>query len=325
MKIIITGAAGFIGFHVCQYFLKTGVTVIGIDNFDSHYSPELKKARINKIIEHDNFIFIKGNINNSSLFDELYSSYSDAEYVIHLAAQTGVRYSLENPDIYIQSNIVGLFNILEFIKKLPNLKNFIFSSSSSVYGNSIKFPFSVNDKTDSPISIYAATKKSGETIAYSYSDLFKIPTTILRFFTVYGPWGRPDMAPYIFTKCIYNGEKIPLYGNGEAIRSFTYIDDVISGIASSLSMNFDMQNNTPYRILNIGNNKANSLKQLIETIEKNLGKKALLNYMPAKIGDVNKTIADISQTQKAFEFIPKTSLDEGIKKLVKWYKNYHNN
>ncbi|MHA1538972.1 MAG: SDR family NAD(P)-dependent oxidoreductase [Alphaproteobacteria bacterium] len=324
MKILVTGAAGFIGFHVCQDLLAKGHTVIGIDNLNPYYDPALKKARLAEIGDPSSFTFIEGDINDAALFKKLAADHADVTHVVHLAAQAGVRYSLEAPETYIQSNIVGLFNVLEFMRGLSNFQHFVFSSSSSVYGNSPKFPLSVEDRTDAPISLYAATKKSGEAMAHSYSHLFDIPTTILRFFTVYGPWGRPDMAPYIFTKCIHEGTKMPLYDNGQAVRSFTYIDDITDGVVSSLSVPPKPENAAPYRILNIGNDQTNPLKDLITAIEDNLGKKAILDPKPAQPGDVKKTAADIDETRALFGFDPKTSLEEGVAQFVAWYKKYHN-
>ena len=287
MRILVTGAAGFIGFHLVSELLSQDYKVIGIDNLNNYYDPSLKEARLKKIKSHpqfSNFNFQIGDISDSQFVENLFSS-NDFDIVINLAAQAGVRYSLENPYSYVNSNLVGFVNILEGCRH-SNVKHFVYASSSSVYGMNINQPFSTNDRVDYPISLYAATKKSNELIAHTYSHLFKIPTTGLRFFTVYGPYGRPDMAYYKFTKCIFEDKKIDVYNNGNMERDFTYIEDICDGIIKTMKNipkeepNKYSSASPPYKIYNIGNNKPVSLKKFIEVIEKEIGKKAIKNFLP---------------------------------------------
>lgn len=318
--LLVTGCAGFIGFHACVKLLDQGQTVIGVDNLNQYYDPMLKDARLALLKKYSNFIFYKLDITDKAIFD-LAEKHSEIEYIIHLAAQAGVRYSLQNPHAYIDSNVTGQLNMLELCKKLPNLKHFVYASTSSVYGANTKMPFSIEDRTDSPISLYAATKKSCELMTHAYAYLFKIPSTGLRFFTVYGPWGRPDMAAFIFTKAILNEQLIPVYNNGQMRRNFTYIDDIISGVLGSL--NKPPKDKIPYALYNIGNDRSEELMYFIETIEKHLEKKGEREFLPMQPGDVKETIADIEATRRDFGFDPKTNIEEGLKHFVDWYKEYY--
>ncbi len=333
MKFLVTGAAGFIGFHTSQYLLNRGDTVIGIDNINDYYDPSLKEARLSQLKNHDNFFFNKINIIDKNAVDAIFKSESP-DYVIHLAAQAGVRYSLENPYAYIDSNITGFMNILEACRYHP-VKHLVFASSSSVYGANTQMPFSVSDNVDHPLSIYAATKKSNELMAHTYSHLFNIPISGLRFFTVYGPWGRPDMALFIFTQKILKGEKIDVFNNGQHKRDFTYVDDIVEGVirvtdnvaAGNADWNSDKPDpatsKAPYRLYNIGNNTPVELMYFIEQIEKNLNKKADKNYLPLQAGDVPETYANVDALIDYVDYSPSTSIESGIENFVKWYKDYY--
>ncbi|MGY3792221.1 NAD-dependent epimerase [uncultured Aquimarina sp.] len=336
MKILVTGAAGFIGFHVTRRLLTMGHEVIGFDNINSYYDPQLKYDRLkevgipkNLIVEkkyvqssiHSQYRFIKMELTQKAALMDLFR-YERFDAIIHLAAQAGVRYSLENPDVYIKSNVEGFLNILEACRHYP-VKHLAYASSSSVYGNTKKTPFSVDDCVDHPISLYAATKKSNELMAYTYSHLFKIPTTGLRFFTVYGPWGRPDMAPSLFAEAIINNRPIQVFNNGNMERDFTYIDDIVEGIVKVI---FDIpdaeKGHIPYVLHNIGNSNPIKLMDFIDSIEKNLNTKAKKNFMPMQPGDVQKTYADISSLTEAVGYAPQTNLQEGVKRFTEWYISY---
>ena len=333
-KILVTGSAGFIGFHLVQKLLNNEYDVIGIDNLNNYYDVELKKSRLEKIqniVEERNlskkYKFLKLDLANKNSLKKLFKD-NAFDYVINLAAQAGVRYSLENPDAYVNSNLLGFVNLLECCRE-KSIKHFLFASSSSVYGMNIKQPFSTSDNTDFPISLYAATKKSNELIAHSYSHLFNIPSTGLRFFTVYGPYGRPDMAYFKFTKLIEDNKKIDIYNNGEMKRDFTYIDDIIEGVLKVIKsppkpMISDITNaKAPFRLLNIGNNNPVTLDRFIKAIEKALSKKAKKNMLPMQDGDVPITFADISDLSEQFGFQPSTSIEDGIDEFVKWYKLFY--
>ena len=342
MPILITGAAGFIGFHLCSKLIKNGFEVIGFDNINDYYSQELKRDRL-KILEKTalkhkgEFKFIKGDLAKKNdlqmVFDNEFFD-SKISLVVNLAAQAGVRYSIDNPSAYIDSNLVGFSNILEQ-SRINNVDHFIYASSSSVYGGNKKLPFKELHSVDHPISLYAATKKSNELLAHTYSHLFELPTTGLRFFTVYGPWGRPDMALFKFTKLISDNKPISVYNHGNMIRDFTYIDDVIESILRllnkppKLDRNFDYENPTPneswapYKIFNIGNSKPTNLTDYINSIEKHLGKKPKIIFEDLQPGDVEATYAETSSLEKWINFKPNTSIDEGIKNFVDWYKDYY--
>lgn len=333
MKFLITGAAGFIGFHLVIGLISRGDYVVGVDNLNDYYDPDLKLKRLDEISNHNNsklFNFVEMDISHRENVKSLFKE-NNFDVVINLAAQAGVRYSLENPNTYVDSNLIGFVNILEGCRH-NEIKHFIFASSSSVYGMNKKQPFSTSDRADYPISLYAATKKSNEIIAHTYSHLFNIPTTGLRFFTVYGPYGRPDMAYYKFTKAILNGESIDVYDEGSMKRDFTYIDDIIEGIIrviSHIPSNLDnpYSNASPkFSIFNIGNNNPISLEEFIKAIENACGKTAIKNPMPIQPGDVPVTYANIDDLSDAIGFSPSTDINVGIKKFVNWYiNNYHNN
>ena len=336
MKVIVTGAAGFIGFHLCKRLLKEGNNVLGIDNINSYYDVELKNSRIN-LLQKDNldgkFNFKKGSLEDEIFLDQIFSKY-EPNLVVNLAAQAGVRYSIKNPSAYIQSNIVGFGNILECCKKLK-VEHLIYASSSSVYGGNTKFPFSENDSVDHPVSLYAATKRSNELMAHTYSHLYNLPTTGLRFFTVYGPWGRPDMALFIFTKSIIEGTPIEVFNNGNMVRDFTFIDDIVEAISLLMTKkpikedSFNSSNPlpskswAPYRIFNIGNSNPVSLITYIEAIEKSLNLKANKNFVDIQPGDVSKTFSDTSLLENWIKFKPSTSIEDGVDRFIKWYKNYY--
>lgn len=332
MNILITGCAGFIGFHTSQKFLSEGFNVIGIDNLNSYYDIQLKKDRLKKI-QSENFEFYKFDLNQKPEIKDLFQKYN-FDYVINLAAQAGVRYSITNPEEYMHSNILGFLNILELSREFK-IKHLVYASSSSVYGMNKKIPFSVSDNVDHPISLYAASKKSNELMAHTYSHLFNIPSTGLRFFTVYGPWGRPDMALFIFTKSIIEGERIKLFNHGNMLRDFTYIDDIVDGIFKLTkkapkpqdewsSENSDPSTSSaPYRIFNIGNNRPVKLIDFIEIIENCIGKKAKIDLTEMQPGDVESTFANIDAIQNYVDFKPETNVEKGIENFVSWYKRYY--
>ncbi|MGO2277652.1 MULTISPECIES: NAD-dependent epimerase [unclassified Psychrobacter] len=335
MKILVTGAAGFIGFHLIKALLETGVSdseysIVGIDNINDYYDVDLKKERLRilgEIALPDKFTFIKLDLADREAMSELFATHQ-FDTVVNLGAQAGVRYSIENPNAYIDSNVVGFVNILEGCRH-HDIKHLIYASSSSVYGMNIKQPFTTADCVDFPISLYAATKKSNELMAHSYSHLYNIPTTGLRFFTVYGPYGRPDMAYFSFTKKILAGEPINVFNNGDMQRDFTYIDDIVKGIIKIIDKAPSPQYSTittataPYKIYNIGNNQPVTLRRFITAIESACGKKAQENLLPMQAGDVPITYADIDELVEDIGFKPETSIEKGIKKFVEWYKQYY--
>jgi len=320
--ILVTGAAGFIGYHLSQRLLKLGMRVFGADSVNDYYDPSLKRARLSELAKYPNFTFSEGN-----LADEAFSARLFAEakpvVVVHLAAQAGVRYSIENPRAYIESNVLGFFNVLEEVRRHP-VEHFLYASSSSVYGNRDKTPFSVEDRVDKPISLYAATKKSNELFAYTYSHLYGVPATGLRFFTVYGPFGRPDMAYFKFAKAILEGRVIDVYNGGNMLRDFTYIDDVTSCLEKMLFCPPKPdETGAPNAVYNIGNHNPVKLLDFIRAIESALGKKAELRFLPMQAGDVEKTYADIEKTQRDFGFDPSTQIEEGLKQFTDWYQVYY--
>lgn len=320
-KVILTGAAGFIGSHLAKRLLETGVEVVGIDNINDYYDVSLKYHRLSLLEEYENFTFIRCDISNKDELNRIFEEHK-ADVVINLAAQAGVRYSIENPQVYIDSNVIGFFNILEACRNNP-VKHLVYASSSSVYGNSDKVPFSVDDRVDNPISLYAATKKSNELMAYTYSHLFGIPATGLRFFTVYGPAGRPDMAYFSFTKKILAGEPIKLFNYGELERDFTYIDDIVEGIMNIIPTVPEERNGARAKVYNIGNNKPVALKEFVAALEEAIGVKAKIEYLPMQPGDVYRTYADISELEKDFGFRPQTDIRTGLKKFAEWYTEYY--
>ena len=321
-KILITGATGFIGFHLSKKLMQQGVAIIGYDNHNDYYDIALKESRLRILKGCKNFTFIEGDLAN---IQQIFSTFRKfrPHIVINLAAQAGVRYSIENPQAYMDSNIIGFLNILEACRHFP-VEHLLYASSSSVYGNQEKIPFSMQDNVDNPISLYAATKKSNELMAHTYSHLFSIPSTGLRFFTVYGPYGRPDMAYFSFTKKIMNGETIKIFNNGDMFRDFTYIDDIVQGIENMLmSPPTKEGDNPPYRVYNIGNNQPVKLMHFIETLEKIIGKKANKEFLPMQPGDVYQTYADITDLINDFNFKPTTSIEEGLQKFFDWYREYY--
>jgi UDP-glucuronate 4-epimerase len=312
--ILVTGAAGFIGYHVAQKLCSRGEEAVGIDNLNAYYDPTLKTARLKRLEGIKGFAFQKLDICDYEGLKKLFSKYR-FDKICHLAAQAGVRYSLTDPFAYQKSNNEGFLNLIELARH-NNVKNFVYASSSSVYGSNTKLPFSEIDRTDTPISLYAATKKANELTAHCYSHLFGLKCSGLRFFTVYGPWGRPDMALFKFTRAILAGESIEVYNNGKMKRNFTYIDDIVEGVKLALD------HPVPYEIYNIGNSRAEELMDFIREIEKNLDKKAEIKYLPMQPGDVAATVADISKLQK-LGYDPKTNIDKGIKAFVEWYREYY--
>ena len=338
MKVLITGSSGFIGYHLAKSMLQRGIQIVGLDNHNSYYDPALKEERLNRlkaVAERTGVSFhpIKGDLIDSSLLKEVFRLYQP-EVVVNLAAQAGVRYSLSNPSAYIRSNIVGFSNLIEESKE-NKVKHFVYASSSSVYGGNEKLPFSETHSTDHPVSLYAATKKSNELIAHSYSHLYGLATTGLRFFTVYGPWGRPDMALFIFTKAILEGGELPVFNNGLMSRDFTYIDDVVSAISLIVEKiphgdkHFRRSNPAngvswaPYKIFNIGNSQPATLMRYIKAIEDGLGMKAKLKLLPSQPGDVSSTFADVSRLEEWVGYKPNTSVEVGVAKFVRWYLKYN--
>lgn len=332
-KVLVTGAAGFIGFHLSQRLINDGYQVVGLDNLNSYYDVALKKARLKILEKRESFSFYKDELSDKATVAKIFEK-EKFDIVINLAAQAGVRYSLKNPQAYIDSNITGFLNVLEGCRH-NEVGHLIYASSSSVYGANTKMPFSTKDNVDHPISLYAATKKSNELMAHTYATLYGIPTTGLRFFTVYGPWGRPDMALFLFTKAILEGHAIDVYNNGKMKRDFTYIDDIVEGIFRLLhkapkandawngkspdpSLSFG-----PYQLFNIGNSEPVELLHFIDVLEKKLGKIAQKNFLPIQKGDVESTFADVSGLKRAVDYAPSTTVEVGIERFVDWYKDYY--
>lgn len=321
-KILITGAAGFIGFHLAKRLLDLGTTVLGLDNLNDYYDVSLKESRLRILKDYPCFTFVKGDLADADTVNKQFKMFQP-DIVVNLAAQAGVRYSIDHPRSYIDSNIIGFFNILEACRHHP-VEHLLFASSSSVYGNQQKTPFSTSDNVDHPISLYAATKKSDELMAYTYSHLYDIPATGLRFFTVYGPYGRPDMAYFKFANKIRKGEPIQIYNHGDMYRDFTYVDDIVTGIEHMLC-NPPKANELGnlYKVYNIGNHKPEQLMHFIEVLEQALGQKAEKEYLPMQPGDVYQTYADVTDLQKDFDFKPETTIEEGLGKFAVWYKKYY--
>ncbi len=332
-KILVTGAAGFIGAHLVRRLADKDAEVVGIDNLTDYYDPQLKKDRLTHLATGPNVRFINIDIADRQAMEKLFQEHS-FDAVVNLAAQPGVRYSLINPYSYVDTNIVGFVNILEGCRH-SGVKHFVYASSSSVYGANTRHPYSIHDNVDHPLSLYAASKKANELMAHTYSHLFGLPTTGLRFFTVYGPWGRPDMAPVLFAKAILAGEPINVFNNGNMERDFTYIDDIVEGVVRVIDKvpepdpqwNGDFPDPAtsycPYRIYNIGNNKKEKLLYFIQVLEDNLGRKAEKNFLPMQPGDVQVTYADVDELIRDFDYKPATSLEEGVRKFVEWYKDYY--
>ena len=332
-KILITGAAGFIGFHLSQRLCKEKKEVIGLDNLNDYYDVELKKARLRILEQYDNFEFVKMDLKNTAEVLKLFEK-EKFEYVVNLAAQAGVRYSIQNPFAYVDSNIHGFINVLEGCRNY-HIKHLVYASSSSVYGANKRIPFTVHDNVDHPMSLYAASKKSNELMAHTYSSLYNLPTTGLRFFTVYGPWGRPDMAAFLFTRAILNDKPIDVFNNGDMMRDFTYVGDIVEGVYRVMQKipesNKEWKGETPdsatsyapFRLYNIGNNKPVQLMEFIGIIEKHLGKMAKKNFLPLQPGDVPSTYADVDDLIKDVGFKPNTGIEEGLQEFIMWYKKYY--
>lgn len=335
MTILVTGAAGFIGFHLCKKLLEEhpNQAIVGVDNLNEYYDPSLKESRLKILQSHKNFIFYPNDIVDKGSLDEIFGSHQ-VTYVVNLAAQAGVRYSLENPDSYVQSNLVGFANLLDLCKK-HQIEHLVFASSSSVYGANSLQPFAEHHSTEHPLSLYAATKKSNEMLAHSYAHLFRFPVTGLRFFTVYGPWGRPDMALFKFTKAVLANKPIEVYNHGQMVRDFTYIDDIVDAIATILSKpalpdpywdsNAPNPGSSlaPYSIVNIGNHRPIPLMDFIKAIEKATGKPAQINYLPLQEGDVPSTFASVDKLNRDYHITPKMTLAEGVQKFVDWFIEYY--
>ena len=332
MKVFVTGSSGFIGFHLSKKLLEKGHSIKGFDSMNKYYDVKIKKARLKILKKYKKFSFTKNKLENKKILTDSILRFKPT-IIIHLAAQAGVRYSIENPKAYMDSNITGTYNIIELAKKI-NIKHLLIASSSSVYGANKKLPFTEIDKTETQLSIYAATKKSTESIAHSYSNIWRVPITMLRFFTVYGPWGRPDMALFKFTKGIINKKKIDIYNKGKMYRDFTYIDDIVNGITSLINKppnsnqlgkirNDSLSPVAPFRILNIGNTKKVFLLDFINELEKQLGKKAIRNYMALQKGDVKTTVSSTALLKKITNYNPKTNYKTGIKKFLEWYLFYY--
>jgi len=333
MKVLVTGAAGFIGMHVCQILLARGDEVVGIDNLNDYYDPKLKLARLERLKPFPNFKFVRGDIADRMTVEDLFAA-EKPHRVINLAAQPGVRYSLKNPYVYVQTNLVGFGNLLEGCRH-NGVEHFVYASSSSVYGANTHMPFSVHDNVDHPVSLYAASKKANELMAHTYSHLYGLPTTGLRYFTVYGPWGRPDMSPWLFTSAILEDRTIDVFNHGKMQRDFTYIDDIAEGTVRVLDKiatpNPDFTTDAPdpgtsyapYRVYNIGNNQPVELMTFIKTIEDSLGQEAKKNFLPMQDGDVVATYANVDDLKRDVGFEPKTELSVGIANWAAWYKQYH--
>lgn len=333
MKVLVTGCAGFIGMHVCLKLLGRGDAVIGIDNLNDYYDVSLKDARLRQLLSHENFRFEKLDVADRLSMADMFSREKPAR-VIHLAAQAGVRYSLVNPQAYVDSNLAGFVNILEGCRH-NQIEHLVYASSSSVYGGNAKLPFSEHDNVDHPVSLYAATKKANELMAHTYSHLFGLPTTGLRFFTVYGPWGRPDMALFLFTRAIMEGRAIDVFNHGKMVRDFTFIDDIVEGILRVIdkpstpspdwaALDPDpATSNAPYRIFNIGNSQPTPLMVYIEALERALGRTALKNYLPMQQGDVPATSADTDELNRWIGFKPDTPVDTGVQRFADWYREYY--
>jgi len=321
MKILVTGAAGFIGFHLCEKLLKDKHQILGIDNINNYYDVKLKKDRLNILLKKKNFKFKKIDISNTSFVKKIYSLTKDFKIIIHLAAQAGVRYSITHPYKYIESNVKAQISILELAKKIKNFQHLIYASSSSVYGLNKKIPFSISDRVDHPISLYGASKRSGELIAQSYTRMFNIKCTGLRFFSVYGPWGRPDMAAYLFTKKLFENKTLDLFNFGRMERDFTFVDDIVNGIIPLIK--FKKKKENLHTVYNLGNNKPETLLRLVSLLEMFTERKAKINKKRMQLGDVRHTYANIKESKKDLKFKPKTNLKEGLEKFVNWYKEYY--
>ena len=325
MTILVTGAAGFIGFHVCQALLARGETVLGVDNLNDYYDVSLKEGRLAQLTEQPGFTFLRLDISDKDAILALADSHPEIRGIINLAAQAGVRYSLIDPYAYVQANVLGHLVMMELARRLPKLEHFAYASSSSVYGGNTDIPFSVQDRVDKPVSLYAATKRSDELMGHTYAHLYRIPMSGLRFFTVYGPWGRPDMAAFIFTKAILEEQPIKIFNHGDMRRDFTYVDDIVAGVLATLDTppQDGGVGHPPHRVFNLGNHKPEDLLYFVELLEGYCGRKAIRELHPIQPGDVKETYADIAESQAILGFQPKTSLEEGLERFVGWYKHHY--
>ena len=323
MAVLLTGAAGFIGFHTAEALLERGEQVIGVDNLNDYYDVSLKEDRLARLKQHAGFSIHRIDISDRSAMEALARANPDIDRIVHLAAQAGVRYSLENPYAYVESNLVGQIVVLEVARHLPRMRHLVYASSSSVYGGNTKIPFALEDPVESPVSLYAATKRADELMGHCYSHLYRIPMTGLRFFTVYGRWGRSDMAAFIFTKAILEGQPIQVFNNGDMQRDFTHVTDIVPGILACLDRPPTDTGDAPHKVYNLGNNAPEQLMRFIEVIERSSNHKAEIDFQPMQPGDVKATYADIGASQRDFGFFPKTSIDEGLPDFVEWYREYY--
>jgi len=324
MTILLTGAAGFIGSTAAAALLDRGEKVIGIDNLNDYYDPQLKQDRLERLVGRNGFTFQKLDICDRDGLTQITQEFPDITGIIHLAAQAGVRYSLTNPFAYSEANLTGHLSMLEAAREMENLKHFVYASSSSVYGGNKKFPFSTDDNVDQPVSLYAATKKACELMSHAYAHIYRIPQTGIRFFTVYGPWGRPDMAAFLFTRAIINGEPIRVFNHGDMQRDFTYIDDAVAGLISALDHPPQDDGQPPAKVYNIGNDNPEQLLDFIAVLEKAIGKQAIRQLEPMQDGDVPRTAADITASRKDLGFAPNTKIEQGLGNFVAWYRSYYN-
>ena len=324
MTVLVTGAAGFIGYSVASALLARGETVVGVDNLNAYYDVRLKQARLDRLGRQTGFRFHRLDIAEAGRLARLAGDEAGIDRIVHLAAQAGVRHSLEHPQDYIDANVTGHLAVLELARRLPGFRHLVYASSSSVYGGNSKMPFSVDDPVDRPLSIYGATKRADELMSRSYSHLFGLPATGLRFFTVYGPWGRPDMAMFIFTRAILEGRPITLYNAGEMERDFTYVDDIVAGVVAALDRPpVAAPDEPPHRLYNLGNHRSEPLRRLVELIERELGRKAVIELAPMQPGDARASFADIASATRDLGFLPRVSIDDGVPRFLAWYREYH--
>ena len=321
MTVLVTGAAGFIGSHVAHLLLDRGDAVIGLDDLNDYYDVALKEARLARLTVRKGFTFVREDVGDKDAMAGLARRFPAIDRVVHLAAQAGVRHSLTHPHAYTHANIEGQLNVLELARHLPDLRHLAYASSSSVYGGNTKVPFAVEDRVDLPVSLYAATKRAGELMAHCYSHLYGIPATGLRFFTVYGPWGRPDMSAYIFTRAIFEGRPITIFNHGDMKRDFTYVDDIASGVVAALDR--PAPGAPPHRVYNLGNHRTEPLMRFVSLLEEAIGREAIKEFAPMQPGDVKETYADIAASQRDLGFEPATAIEEGLPRFVAWYRHYH--
>ena len=325
MTILVTGAAGFIGYHLCEALVARGDRVVGIDNLNAYYDPKLKQARLDRLARHAAFAFRRLDVADRAAMEALAAEVTDISHIAHLAAQAGVRHSLDHPRDYVQANLVGFLEVLELARGMAVPPRLVYASSSSVYGANTKLPFAVEDPADRPLALYGATKKANEAMAYSYSHLYRIPATGLRLFTVYGPWGRPDMSAFLFTRAILAGEEITVNNHGDMRRDFTYVDDIVAGIVAALDRPPvpAAAGDAPHRVYNLGNHKTESLERFIALIEQACGRKARIRYAPMQPGDVKATFADIEASTRDLGFLPRVGIDEGLPRFVAWFREFY--